>query len=328
VNNDPFVKFMVALTKRLETLKLTECSELVVYGCALGSKYEGMVNRPISGNRTRILTELHGHCFFSFVLKEDSAGNGAPLILENRISKSGLQLLIPVPRNVLPYKSMRRNTKLFKLFGGHMIFAFAKRVIWQDAKLWRKAEVTNYYTLFNWTVQNPGACVSFMALPNHPSSLNKVREDGPLFKYHCEAILASDRTDVTDDRGVIEKQCKDYQELDAENYSISLDTGLIDSGLILWDMGSDRCRDFNSKLSFTWAKETHCFGDRDQVSFPHALRSMAVRESSRVLPTESMSMDKSFTGGIDTATPLVHFVRGNCHWYYNKAVDTCVSNLH
>lgn len=325
--DDPFAQFMTTLAKRLENLIGAECSQMVVYGCAFGSKYEGNVNKPFRGGRTRRLREFQGRCFVSFVL-EDSAGTRAPVILENRNSKSGLRLLIPVPRSIMPYKSMRRNTKLFKIYGGHMVFAFAKSVVWQDAKLWQNTEVVDYHKLFKGTVTKSGACASFMALPNHRHSVNGVREDGPLFKYHCETILASNRKDVTDDRGVVDKQCKYYQELDAETYSVSLDSGLIDSALILWDMGSDRCRNFNSKLSCTWSNETQCFGDRDQVSFPHALRSMAVREPSPVLPTESMSKDKGFVGGIDTSTPLVHILRGNCHWYYSKALNTCASNLH
>ncbi|CAK0896848.1 unnamed protein product [Prorocentrum cordatum] len=325
-----FVDFLGKLATDLKDLKEEECSQGVIYGVAFGSKYEDMLDVP-SEYATRWLLHLHQRCFFYFVTADNESEN----ISLNRTSKSGLNILIPVPTSALPYKSMRRNTKLFKMYGGFIVFAFAKRLVWQDAKLF-PMEVNNswigmmdYQKMFTENVEQHGTCASFRALPNHRVSMGEVRSDGPRFEYHCACLESADRPDVTDDSNTLRKQCDHYQQLDTENGRISLDSGLIDSAVILWDMRSNRCRDFNSQLSCTWLGEIQCFGDRDQVSFPEALRAVGVYEPSPVSPLDSDRKDKLFVRSDDPEIPLVHIGRTSCHWYnsnFSNNMYTCTSN--
>jgi len=216
-----------------------------------------------------------------------------------------------------------------------MVFAFAERHFWQDAKLYEMESIGNwidamdYQKMFTENVEKYGACVSFRALPNDPAAVGMVQAEGPRFKYHCAVLVASDRAGVTDDHETIRKQCNHYQRLGTDNDRISLDSGMVDSAVIAWDMRSERCRDFNSKLSCTWLGEIQCFGDRDQVSFPEALRAVGVYEPKPVSPLESVSKDKLFVGVDDPATPLVHIGRSSCHWYNSNPYHnmyTCGSN--
>lgn len=328
----PFVEFATALAKKLRDTKQKECFEMVIYGAAFGSDYERMVD-DVSGSITQRLVQLHQQCFFTFVLGDSVAGGSQAIPF--RTSRSGLQIKIPVPLNVFPYKDMRRNVKLFKMYAGLVIFSFSERVIWQDAKLWKKDWIqdspihSNYRKLFGENVEKQGVCVSFRALPNDPAAVGWVRKGGPRFQYHCETLETSDRPGVTDDREVVRKQCDYYRELPNDSYKMSLDSGMIDSAFILWDMRGARCLDFNTKLTCTWLGEIQCFGDRDQVSFAHALRSMGVYQPHPAECNYSMSIDKLFVGGGDPATPLVHIGRGNCHWYYSshaRNMFTCGSN--
>jgi hypothetical protein len=243
--------------------------------------------------------------------------------------------MIPVPVNVFPYKDMRRNVKLLKMYAGLVIFSFSERIIWQDAKLWKKDWIqdspthSNYRKLFGENVDKYGACVSFRALPNDAAAVGWTRKGGPRFRYHCHTLETVDRPGVTDDREIIRKQCDYYQGLHNDSYRTSLDSGMVDSAFILWDMRGARCLDFNTKLTCTWLGEIQCFGDRDQVSFAQALRSMGVYQPHPTKCKHSMSKDKLFVGGDDPATPLVHIGRGNCHWYYAshaRNMFTCGSN--
>eukprot|EP00959_Pyramimonas_sp_CCMP1952_P186519 3900374-Pyramimonas_sp.AAC.1 len=78
---------------------------------------------------------------------------------------------------------------------------------------------------------------------------------------------------------------------------------MIDSAVIAWDMSSERCRDFNTKITCTWLGEIECFGDRDQISFPEVLRAVGVYEPSLVSPKGVQHKDRLFVG-VDTASPL------------------------
>ncbi|CAK0798782.1 unnamed protein product [Prorocentrum cordatum] len=324
-----FVDFLGKLAADLKNLKEEECSQGVIYGVAFGSKYEEMLDLQDDVDTQRLL-QLHQRCFFYFV----AADNESKSISLNRTSKSGLSILIPVPTSVLPYKSRRRNTKLFKMYGGLVVFAFAKRLVWQDAKMlgdlcqsW--IGTMDYQKMFTENIEQHGTCASFRALPNKPETMGEVRSDGPRFEYHCSFLEAVDRPGVTDDSETLGKQCGHYRRLDPENYRISLDSGLIDSAVILWDMRSKRCRDFNRQLSCTWLGEIHCFADRDQVSFPEALRAVGVYEPSAVSPLDSEVKDKLFVKTDDPEIPMVHIGRSSCHWYFSDVSNnmyTCASN--
>ncbi|KAL7556446.1 hypothetical protein ACA910_000005 [Epithemia clementina (nom. ined.)] len=52
----------------------------------------------------------------------------------------------------------------------------------------------------------------------------------------------------------------------------ALDSTLIDSAILAWDLRTDRCRDFVAQLLCTWLQEIACFSDRDQLSFGYALQ--------------------------------------------------------
>jgi len=316
-----FVKFLGDLANQVKKLKGQECFQGVIYGVAFGSKYEAMLDTTDGAMVDRLL-QIHQRCFFYFVA---SAGDfvenaGIPL---NRTSKNGLNILIPVPTSILPYQNMRRNTKLLKMHGGFGVFAFAERLYWQDAKMWVFAYekgfegAVNYYKMFLENLQNTGACAFFRSLAN----------DQRWFKHHCETVSDPKFTN-TADHDEVRKQCSHYLQLGTDNNRISLNSGMIDSAVIAWDMSSERCRDFNTKITCTWLGEIECFGDRDQISFPEVLRAVGVYEPSPVSPDDVQHKDRLFVG-VDTASPLIHVGRSSCHWYFSSlsnSMYTCDSN--
>jgi hypothetical protein len=236
----------------------------------------------------------HGRCFFNFVLDEGNATG---------VRNSTLGIRIPVPRAVLPYENMRRNTKLFKMYGGLIVFSlFAKRLIWQDAKLEKFLPLSNNYNnIFKNQIDKNGVCNALFGLPKHAYTLGKPtwrKVDGPHFKDHCNLLTSTSGIKRplahTDSREALKIQCDYYQKLNSSSYITSLDSGLIDSALMAWDMRTERCRKFNKRLSCTWLDETQCYGDRDQLSFPQALRTMKLHEPHYVSPAKSMTQDKLF----------------------------------
>ncbi|CAK0788350.1 unnamed protein product [Prorocentrum cordatum] len=111
-----FANFLGDLAKKFKELKQEECFQGVIYGVAFGSKYEAMLDTTGDAIAHRLL-QVHQRCFFYFVTSAADFVEGAAYsdISLNRTSKNGLNILIPVPKSVLPYQNMRRNTKLFKM---------------------------------------------------------------------------------------------------------------------------------------------------------------------------------------------------------------------
>jgi hypothetical protein len=302
------VLFLTKVGENLKEKKGKECSKLAIFGVAFGDKYESMMMK-----NPAVIDEMnakHGKCFFTFVLDEDDDG---AMQSQNYTQSTYLGIKIPVPRAVLPYENMRRNTKLFKMYGGLMVFSFAERLIWQDVKLDNKLHHTrDYNNYFKEHIDKNGVCAALFSLPKHPYTLGKStwrNVDGPHFKDHCNLLTSTSGIKrwlpYTDSREAIQLQCDYYQKLNSTSYGSSLDSGLIDSALMAWDMRTERCRKFNQRLSCTWLDETQCHGDRDQVSFPQAIRTMELHEPRYVSPRKAMAQDKLFVSDDEQQKPLV-----------------------
>jgi hypothetical protein len=303
-----FVRFLTEVGEHLKEKKGKECSKLAIFGVAFGSKYGSMMMK--NEGKMKEMNKRHGKCFFTFVLGKDDDGATQS---QNYTQRTHLGIKIPVPKTILPYKNMRRNTKLFKMYGGLMVFSFAERLIWQDAKLDQKLHHTqDYNKYFKEHIDKNGVCAALFSLPKHPWTLGEMtwrNVDGPHFKDHCNLLTSTSgikrALPLTDSRQAIQMQCDYYQKLNSTSYGSSLDSGLVDSALIAWDMRTERCRKFNKRLSCTWLDETQCYGDRDQVSFPQAIRTMELHEPHYVSPAESMTQDKLFVSDDEQQKPLV-----------------------
>jgi hypothetical protein len=196
------------------------------------------------------------------------------------------------------------------MYGGLLVFSFAERLIWQDAKLDNMLHHTrDYNNYFEEHIDKNGVCTALLGLPTHKFTLGEPtwrNVDGPQFKDHCNLLTSIKRSlPHTDSIEAIQKQCDYYQNLNSTPYVSSLDSGLIDSALIAWDMRTERCRTFNRRLSCTWLDETQCHSDRDQVSFPQAIRTMELHEPHHVSHTKSMTQDKLFVSDDEEQKPLV-----------------------
>jgi hypothetical protein len=303
-----FVRFLTEVREHLKEKKGKECSKLAIFGVAFGKRNYGsmmMKDKKV----VKEMNKKHGKCFFTFVLEGDHVDGATQ---RQKLTQSTyLGIKIPVPITVLPYKNMRRNTKLFKMYGGLLVFSFAERLIWQDAKLDKKLHHTqDYNNYFKEHIDKNGVCAAMLGLPKHFNTLGTrwENDDGPLFKDHCD-LLASPgikrKLPYTDSREAIKMQCDYYHKLNSTSYGSSLDSGLIDSALMAWDMRTERCREFNQRLSCTWLDETQCYGDRDQVSFPQAFRSMELHQPNYVSPAESTTQDKLFVSDDEEQKPLV-----------------------
>jgi len=341
-DENPASVYMWKFAKSLKIMKRRECSNLVVYGAAFGSTYTDMMNIPKNSRnlaKTKALLREHGSCFFIFVQQEeDEARRTGNAVLTKLVrAKDGLNILLPVDLAALNVVNKRRGTKLFKFFG-HKIFPWAKKILWQDAKLGigRKFPLNiNLNTYFEKTVQRNDVCVAFMGLPIEDVTMgsNSIQLKRADFNRHCTAIVNSGRKDVTDDRKGLLRQCLSYQEKvllrKGGNISVDLSRNLIDTALIAWDFQKERCRDFADKLYCTWAHEVNCFSDRDQVSFPYALYQMGLQEQPAV-GVVSNPDDVTIKHATLTNTqrePLVHIVDSKCHWYEHYSIDRCLDGV-
>jgi len=355
---NPFTVALQELSQHLQRLFQYECSDMVIYGVAFGERYETMLleTNDDDDNATIALIAQQNKCSFMFLLDHDADGKSTPstTATRNRINnhnndndndRSNLRFriestrsngyIIRIPPSLLPYKNHRRNTKLFKMYGGFAIFQFAKRLVWRDAKLIKAlSSQTNYQTFFHENIVNTGnVCASFRAMPKHSNTMgfHPTNSDGPTFFDHCHVLLHTTRkkSPITDSRQSIQYQCDAYQN-QTTSPTLSLNDGMIDSALILWDMSTTKCQQFNSQLACTWLDETQCYGDRDQISFPQALRSMNnLYASKEVAVQETMSRDRIYHDQT-TNHSMLHIGRGACHWYYMNHVNLmdCVNNVH
>ena len=295
------------------------CNDMVVYGVAFGLKVEGwMREAKYLGSHNNKAVERHGTCLFQFVT------NHTGFKEKFSLSVDGSQILIVVDEAKLPYNNNRRNVKLIKLNPG-LLFPWADRVIWQDAKLLRsplgnrpspKGLPSNYHRHFNRTVQRFGTCASFMGLPHHESAVrNSTSVD---LKVHCETIVAAavKRPTVTDSLEVLLAHC----ENNIKKYNNPTD--LTDTAFIVWDMRSSACQKFNGDLGCSWQDIIHCNSDRDQISFPSTLASLGVHLShKREIPLQELH-DRVYVN--ENNVPMVHLAKRSCHWYY-RSLSRCVA---
>jgi len=305
-----------------------KCKNLVVYGAALGEKYEKwMRTRSAMGEHISMVQKRHGHCFFQFVFDTDGKGDFT--------SDDGSQILIVIDPTRMPYNNHRRNTKILKFSPG-LLFPWADRVIWQDAKLLKTFDnnrrnpfglPSNYILHFNRTVQQFATCASFMGLPHHPNAVDK----SPVvsFQAHCDTLTTAynKRQTLTDDLDAVLYQCKHYQK---QHSNLTLHTSrvfhqdaLVDSAFIVYDMRSSECQKFNGDLGCSWLDEIHCHSDRDQVSFPHILANSGLSLSPQFDVPGQELRDRVYIN--QNNVPMLHVAKRSCHWYY-RSFSRCVAS--
>lgn len=314
-----------------------ECHRLVVFSVAFGSSYQTTILEPpvlfnsTTGLGSKLVSsdlhKTHGRCFFSFILaSNDTRGTAV------QQSADGLDWVVALNPDDLPYSNMRRNTKLVKLHG-HMLFPWAERLIWQDAKFRTEGLLhkrpSNYLQWFDRNVKD--VCASFYGLPVHAftvgSHANQPNYKRNEYQHHCETILTSllKRPDVTDSLGALLHQCRDYlhQPLTTDDFNNNddlLSLSLIDSAFIGWNLRTPECRNFIADLTCTWADEIQCHSDRDQVSFPHVLRQMKLKVLTS--PVDPVHHNIDLGGPASEAAAMVRITQSQCHWYYRE-LDDC-----
>ena len=304
-----------------------KCKDMVVYGAALGGKYEMWMRTPgFLGDHSSKVVKRHGTCFFQFVTDTNSTGDST--------SADGSQNLIVVDPAKMPYDNNRRNTKVLK-FNPGLLFPWAERVIWQDAKLISSLEgnkpsphglPSDYLLHFNRTVQRFGTCSSFMGLPHHKSSIHT--SPSVSLEAHCDTVVAAAkrRPTVSDNLDVLRTQCERYKEehSNPKNHSIPVfnQAPLIDSAFIVYDMRSTHCQKFNGDFGCSWLDEVHCYSDRDQISFPHVLATSGLRLSPELDIPGQEYRDRVYVD--KSNVPMLHIAKRSCHWYY-RSFSRCIA---
>lgn len=292
------------------------CSDLVVYGAALGKDYVQWLDTPnMFDLKVKQAVEQHGTCIFTFL---SGAERSSPFLVEDH------QIVIHIDSTRLPYLHDRRNVKLLKLNPG-LLFPWAQRIIWQDVKLMKRRMrndlPVDYRQHFEVTTEKPGVCVSFQSLPAHNSSIGQA--SAVTLRNHCDAIIkaAKRRPTVSDDLSVLSNQCDHYyniHEKDTPESVIFRQEPLIDSAFMAFDMRRESCRMYIGRLFCSWLDEIHCYSDRDQVSFSTAFSSSGLH-----LARASEGLSKGLTIYEDSdGSPMVHFTSPVCHWY-KHLFSTC-----
>lgn len=314
-SNSSLSIFFKKLATSLELDYRHECQEAVRFGVAFGPKHVKML-KPRRRKPYK--------CAVMFVLEHEMPQK------THKIKSFGLETLISIPRNILPYQSMRRNVKLIKL-NGHVLFPWTKLLVWQDVKLKAIASPrpAAYYSKFlkpeRYHKESP--CLVAVGLPAlYPAfgKASKKRKYIPKYQDHCDTVVSSiqERPTVTDSTQTLLQQCRSYQERNVQG-TVSLDRGLIDSAFIAWNQDSEKCRDFNQNLACTWSDEVRCMSDRDQISFPHVLQRLGVRESN-ISITERGSYNSLYL--VDKRDRLmVRILKRSCHWYFRNFPETCTA---
>jgi len=372
------------------------CPDLVVFGVAFGIDFLTTIDEASSTssstsssssskkhttatvNSTDLL-QKHNHCFFIFALEDDVQtflstkknknkedtqddinDNDIP---SHQLTMVGHNILIPIPQDILPYKSIRRNVKLLKYMGQFM-FRQTKTVIWQDAKFFREDFVskqpTDYLPLIDKDV-----CVQTIGLPINKITvgIDNIR-DGivqhghyyPQYVHHCQTIINAleQRPDVTDSADNLILQCEAYlQHVYLQTGSTDMmNQGLVDSAFIVWNQHNQRCKDFNSRLRCTVMDQVQCHSDRDQVSIPFVFYTMGLSGMYRphhqvkaISSTEKIPVDRNWdprVHDLDLVMPspngqtsstsnsnsevMVRVVRSSCHWYFSR-LGNCRTDL-
>eukprot|EP00557_Chaetoceros_sp_GSL56_P003286 CAMPEP_0176499560 /NCGR_PEP_ID=MMETSP0200_2-20121128/12997_1 /TAXON_ID=947934 /ORGANISM="Chaetoceros sp., Strain GSL56" /LENGTH=1200 /DNA_ID=CAMNT_0017897997 /DNA_START=264 /DNA_END=3866 /DNA_ORIENTATION=+ len=298
-----------------------KCRDLVVYGAALGSKYEAWT-RSTEYLAERMIERPPGTCFLQFVTDTRNTGDV--------LSADGLQHLIVIDPARMPYINNRRNTKILKMNPG-FLFPWADRVIWQDAKLLLKANQfglpKDYLLHFNRTIERHHVCSSYVGLPLHRNAVGNSQKVN--LKAHCKAVIAAANTrpTVSDDIDVLRRHCKLYEDMYKNSTLLSSEVfhhhhPFVDSAFIVYDMRSSVCRNFNSNFGHSWLKEIHCFSDRDQVSFPHVVASSKLRLSPEMQIKGMEFRDRIYIDKNDN--PMIHIAKRSCHWYF-RSFARCIS---
>jgi len=186
------------------------CSDMVVFGETLSET-----------NLTRLLSILdgedgvykekrskqqsnHGNCFFLFVVEQDlpskwKAANSNSTLATHAVSAAGHYWLIPVDKELLPYESTKRNSKLFQ-YNGQFFFPNAKAVVYQDtrffSRLFLDRQPNNYSKLFprlNGEDQDLELepCLTVFALPKTRFSVGKenIRLNEEFFQGQCKHVI-------------------------------------------------------------------------------------------------------------------------------------------
>jgi hypothetical protein len=353
----------------IRPLTENQCADIVVFGVAFGGDFVKDLDAPHVRklvNATDLIGK-HNRCFFIFTLEEDIVQNKNNVNLKkvlpsyddhNNNDDNGVvepvmighNILIPIPREILPYRNPRRNVKLLKYMGQFM-FRQAKTVIWQDAKFFRDDFVSKQPVDYELMVQKD-ACVSAVGLPVHKGTvgLENIREwimylgrYRPQYEHHCHAIIDAliDRPNVTDSARNLITQCDAYlQHVYLKEGNIeAMNQGLIDSAFIIWNQRTPKCREFNSALRCTIMDQIQCHSDRDQVSIPFALYTMGLSGvyslhpgnpkqpvdrnwDPRIHDLDFVSKDDNHPTTPDTyGDVMVRVIRSSCHWYFSRLGD-------
>ena len=318
-NIHPFTDFLIEWNNRH---KRDSC-ETVIYGVSFGSMYlkEMLVVRGIRKNPQKYENK-YGKCFHIFGLQSqlqlEELQRGIKKFPDQNIEWVG------VPDSILPYKNHRRNVKLFK-FLPQLLFPNAKRVIWQDMKLFTTylgKQPANYKNVLNREQSKRKTCLMVQGLPVHENTvgLEKSMLFGiPRMMHHCQKIVDSleGRPKVTDSPQAVREQCKYYiQHL---GHGI-LDQGMIDSAFLVWHFNDQECREFNARLQCEILNQIHCFADRDQLAIPYAMGLLNLTKS----PRSHAALDNWNQHGhqlVHSSSPnknLIHFMPGDCHWYFRQ----------
>ena len=339
-------KYLASLRDEMSKRYSSKCQDMVVYGAALGTQYEHwMTTEGSLSNHAIRSVQRHQTCFFQFVTNESGHIIVSTNNTENTImmSADGSQHLIVIDKSKMPYQNNRRNTKILKLNPG-LLFPWAQRIIWQDAKMLIKEKWEmigtktslpfDYILHFNRTIERFGTCVSYMGLPHHPAAIGK-RGSMYTLDAHCHTIVeaAKSRPTVSDNLEILVNQCQRYQQEIGEGPTSRQQnvTDLIDSAFIVYDMRSSQCQKFNGDFTCSWLDEIHYESDRDQVSFPYVIHKSGLQLLSQVpgydlrdkVYTYSQSAEPSDNPNRTGSKPKVHIAKRSCHWYY-QSFSRCV----
>ena len=300
--------YMKTLQIGLEAKYKDKCRDLVVYGACLGPLCQKLMQK----RNEWTFVERPGTCFFMF------AGGLNKATLRSGTFTSNIMIIVHL--NKMPYKSNRRNVKLLK-FTPRLLFPWADRVIWQDAKLpshWSFQLPKDYMLHFNRTVQHHGTCASFMGLPLSRSSVGN--SENVTLNAQCDVVKSGfkDRPSISDSEYAIRTQCDGYVKKNIRQ------TPLVDTAFIVYDMRSPACRNFNGNFLCSWLDEIHCHGDRDQISFPFIMDIFHLKLAPELDIPGLEYRDQIYVNQNKNNT-VIHIAKRSCHWYYSS-FSRCVAH--
>ena len=170
-----------------------------------------------------------------------------------------------------------------------------------------------------------GACLAAVGLPFHNNAYGPgaAAMRVPSFSRHGATIVRSlaMRPLLTDNVRAVEAQMGAYIR---EHGSSALSRDLIDSAYVARDLRSPRCRSFNAALGCAWFEEITCWSDRDQLSFPYALRRLGLSATAPRRPAFDLAVVRSDRGSpVALILPPGRPSRGDgpvLHWYYTHAL--------